>query len=212
MEYKGWTKHNTSPRSLPHPSLQNASSPKSYNRDDLLRSTHLLPSPVLSPKQADHHQHLKAANASGGAGLDQIRPDSRHSSRQAGTSTALDIRKEVAWKAHKSKQRQSNNCSRPRDLSSCTPLSTLCMQYKQQAFRPLTACSSLQTSHPPYSFLLLEAHPPPLVCSWMGATRPTTFCVTQRIPLNCSIPTQTTLFTRTNISLQLSVAPFSSPN
>ena len=94
----------------------NASSPKlpsplspSYNRDDLLRSPHLLPPPVLSPKQAEHQQHLKAAKASGGAGLDQARFQAllQASRSSTGTSRALDLRKEVAWKAHKTKQRQS---------------------------------------------------------------------------------------------------------
>jgi hypothetical protein len=43
------------------------------HRDDQLRSTHLLPPPLLSPKQAEHQQHLKPAKPSGGAGLDQAR-------------------------------------------------------------------------------------------------------------------------------------------
>jgi hypothetical protein len=96
-----------------------ASSPKcpsplsaSYSRDDQLRSTHLLPPPVLSPKQAEHQQHLTVATdrvTSGGAGLDPARFQAllQASRSPTGSSKALDLRKEVAWKAHKSKQRQS---------------------------------------------------------------------------------------------------------
>jgi hypothetical protein len=108
-----------------------ASSPKlpsplspSYTRDDLLRSTHLLPPPILSPKQADHQQHRKAANASGGAGLDQARFQAllQASRSSTGTSSALDLRKEVAWKAHKSKQRQSyfSHTLGPSPAASCS--------------------------------------------------------------------------------------------
>ena len=80
-----------------------------YNRDDQLRSTHLLPPPILSPKQVEHQQHLKPAIPSGGAGLDQARFQAllQASRSPTGTSKALDLRKEVAWKAHKSKQCQS---------------------------------------------------------------------------------------------------------
>lgn len=93
----------------------NPSSPKlpsplspSYNRDDHLRSTHLLPPPLLSPKQAEHQQHLKVVKPSGGSGLDQARFQAllQASRSPTGTSKALDLRKEVAWKAHKSKQSQ----------------------------------------------------------------------------------------------------------
>jgi hypothetical protein len=63
----------------------------------------------LSPKQVEHQQHAKAANdqpASGGSGLDQDRFQAllQASRSPTGTSKALDLRKEVAWKAHKSKQ------------------------------------------------------------------------------------------------------------
>jgi len=132
----------------------NASSPKlhsplspSYSRDDLLRSTHLLPPPIMSPKQAEHQQHLKAANPSDGAGLDQARFQAllQASRSPSGTSKALDLRKEVAWKAHKSKQRQS--CSLiPQNVLGWMLLSTLCMQYTQPVLRPLTACPSLPGS------------------------------------------------------------------
>jgi len=134
----------------------NTSSPKMpsplsplYNRDDQLRSTHLLPPPLLSPKQAEQHQHIKAARPSGGAGLDQARFQAllQASRSPTGTSKALDLRKEVAWKAHKSKQCQSCFLM-PLGCSSWMLLSTPYMQYKQRALRPPTACPSLHDSHP----------------------------------------------------------------
>ena len=128
------------------PKLSSPLSP-SYSRDDQLRSTHLLPPPVLSPKQAEHQQHLKVTVASGGAGLDQARFQAllQASRSPTGTSKALDLRKEVAWKAHKSKQGQS--CSlMPQNLLSWALLSTLCTQHRQPVLRPLTACPSLPGS------------------------------------------------------------------
>ena len=129
---------NTSPPRLPSPL-----SP-SYTRDEQLRSSHLLPPPILSPKQAEHQQHLKVTKPSGGTGLDQARFQAllQASRSSTGTSKALDLRKEVAWKAHKSKQSQS--CSlMPQNLLSWVLLSTLSTQHTQSVFRPLKACPSL---------------------------------------------------------------------
>lgn len=152
----------------------NPSSPKlpsplspSYTRDDQLRSTHLLPPPLLSPKQAEHQQHLKATKPSGGSGLDQARFQAllQASRSPTGTSKALDLRKEVAWKAHKSKQRQSCFLM-PQHCLQLVLLSIRYAQYMLRAFRPLMACPSLQGSHPPP----LGANPtgcsgePPLFC------------------------------------------------
>jgi hypothetical protein len=57
----------------------------------------------LSPKQTEH---LKVVKPSSGAGLDQARFQALLQASRSPTSTtkALDLRKEVAWKAHKSKQ------------------------------------------------------------------------------------------------------------
>src|SRR5258706_6294360 len=130
----------------------NPSSPKlpsplspSYTRDDQLRSTHLLPPPLLSPKQAEHKQHLKAATPTGGSGLDQARFQAllQASRSPTGTSKALDLRKEVAWKAHKSKQSQSCFLI-PQGRLQLVLLSILYAQYMLQAFRPLMPCPSLQ--------------------------------------------------------------------
>lgn len=206
-----------------------ASSPKlpsplspSYSRDDQLRSTHLLPPPLLSPKQAEQQQqqHLKAANApSGGAGLDQARFQAllQASRSPTGTSKALDLRKEVAWKAHKSKQCQSCFLMPQGRVEVDAAQHTLSMQYRQLAFRALMACpchceapidptgcprntrfsaaSGARTSTGPLVDGSCQVH--------------TVLC--DSVHRSDRVPNPLMFRTRTNFALQLSAGPFSSP-
>ena len=187
-----------------NPSSPKLSSPlsPSYNRDDQLRATHLLPPPLLSPKQAEHQQHLKAATPSGGSGLDQARFQAllQASRSPTGTSKALDLRKEVAWKAHKSKQSQSCFLVPQGRLQLGAAQHSLCTVQAAgiQTAHGVSATASTSPrrqstgcSGAPSLFLLLEAHPPSshrLLCSLIGAARSARFRVTQYIAFNISIP------------------------